>query len=168
MAQTNSVTITLSNPSLGQLNAIRAIMIGDVQGPIDARGEEEEAPKKRTRKAKPENTVSDDEDENFGKKKLTKKDLEEDEEIEEEEDEEGKESHDEEETEEEDDEEGAISFATVRAALNKYGDKKPLACDALLKSFGVNNKKDLSAASPKKLEKIYRKVIAVTKALKRS
>src|ERR1700679_2594041 len=111
---------------------------------------------KRTR-TKPEPTVSEDEDDDFGTESLSEDDVNEDEE--------------ETETDEaEEDEDGSVSFAEVRAVLNKYGEKNAEGARAILVSFGIKSPKDLS--NNKKYGKhyaaIYQKVMAKLKAAKKS
>lgn len=109
----------------------------------------------KLKKGKPAKTVSEEEDEGFATQPLKKADLEEEEEFEEEE-------------EEEEESDGGVSFDEVKEALNKYGSKKPLAATALLKSFGVNNSKELSFPKNKnKLEPVYKKLMGVLKAMKK-
>jgi len=142
----NGVSVTFNNPSPQQLEALLKVLNGD-------------AP--RTRKSKPEPTVSEDEDDNFGKKKLSKKDLDEDADEENQEDDEELEAA--ETDSEEDAEEDGLDWDTVKATVNAYGNKKPKAMQALLASFGFKGTAELKA-SKKKWEPVYRKIKAVMKA----
>lgn len=111
------------------------------------------------KKVNPEKTVSEEEDADFGKKPLKAKDLEDDE---------AEEAEETEESNEEADEEPAITFADVRAALNKYGEKYPDQARAILLGFNIKNPKELSAQGNQKyFEPIYRKVMAKLKLLKK-
>lgn len=109
--------------------------------------------KKATRK-KPAPTVDDEEDEDFGTKPLKAKDLEEDEDTD---------------TDESDeDEEPTITFAEVRALLNKYGEKYPDQARAILAGFNIKSPKELSATQNEKYwGPIFRKVMAKMKAAKK-
>lgn len=109
--------------------------------------------KKAGKKSKPENTVSDEEDEDFGKKILSKKDLEED----------SKDDADDSEDEEEsEDDEDALTFEEVKAALNKYGNKKPEEAKAILLGFNIKSTKELEKHK-NKWEPVYRKIQAKLK-----
>lgn len=136
----------------------------------------------------PQKTVSPDEDEDFGTKPLRAKDLEDEEEDEapkkkkakravvddesEEDDADVEEDQDEEDAEDDDsdgdDDEPGISFKDVRAAVNKLGEKKPETVRSILKGFGIDTPKELSATrNAKHYEGVYRKVMAAIKAGKK-
>lgn len=158
MQSTNSVTFTVNNPTSDQLAVILKAMKGAKVGV-------------------PANTVSEEEDENFGKKPLTKKQLKA-KEAEEEESEEDSEEAEEESEDESEDEDGdeddseeeeaeGLSFEEVKATIGELGAKYPAKAEAVLKSFGLANLKELKAA-PKKWEAIYKKVKAKLAALKKA
>lgn len=146
---THTLSITLTGVTPAQVQAITKIM-------------QEETPATRTRKSKPETTVSEEEDEDFGKKPLRAKDLDED--TDEDESDES-ESND---GDEDEDEEPAVTFAEVRAALNKYGEKHPDQARAILSGFNIKGPKELSAKHNQKYwAPVYAKVMAKIKAAKK-
>lgn len=124
------------------------------------------APTRTRKKDEPEDTVDEEEDEDFGKKTMKKKDLEEDEdELEASDDAEDEE----EETDEDDSEEGpTVDFKTLRAAVNKYGEKAPDQMRAILAGFKIKSPKELSAVKNEKhWDGVYRKVMAKLKTSKK-
>ena len=100
--------------------------------------------------------MSDEEEEDFGKKPLKAKDLDE---SEEEEDENGKEENDEE-------EEPELSFDEIRAAITKYGEKRPKGMQAILDQHGVKNVKALEKKEAR-WEAVYKSTMAAIKAAKK-
>lgn len=126
-----------------------ALMSGSTQS------DEAEAPTKKTRgkKAKPEATVSEEEEEEFGTKgALDEEELEEEEESEEEESEE---------------EESGLDWDELKAAINKYGEKKPEDMKAILLGFNMKSTKELEKHK-NKWEPVYRKVMVKLKAMKKA
>lgn len=65
--------------------------------------------------------------------------------------------------EEEEDEEESVTWVELKKALNKFGNKKPKAADALLKSFKCADVKALEK-NKKIWEQVYRKLQAKNKA----
>jgi len=156
-AQLNrAVTVTIPNPTAAQMIAIAELLEAGAQNETAA----EEASKPAKKRGRPAKTVSDDEDEDFGKKELSEEDLDEDE---------GEESDEESDEDAEDDEEPSVTFAEVRGAINKYGEKHPDQMRAILLGFGLKGPKELSATKNQKhWEPIYRKVMAKLKASKKA
>jgi hypothetical protein len=97
--------------------------------------------KKRAKKTEPEPTVSEEEDESFGIRTLSEEDLVE------------------EEIETDDEEHSALTFDTVKDALNEYGHKHPDEARAILLGVGVKSSKELER-TPKKWDAVYAKVMA--------
>lgn len=165
MTQSTSITVTIPNPTAGQLAALTDILNAVEQNETST----ENASKVKRGRGRPAKTVSEDEDEEFGTKPLGKKDLKNDED-EDEETEASESDEDEDESndgnEEEDDEEEGLSFDTVKAAINKYGEKKPDDMKAILASFGFKGTKQLSEAKPSKWQAVYDKVQAKLKKKK--
>lgn len=173
----HAVSVTLTNVTPAQYEAIAKMLAGET------------APTKRGR-AKPAKTVSDDEDDDFGTKSLSEEDLEDDEaETDDNEDEsekvsaksgkktaqatddndETEEEEDAEDSEENDEEESGVTFAEVRAACNKYGEKHPDEMRAILKSFKIESPKALSKSSNEKhWAPIYKKVMIRLKAMRKN
>ena len=121
----------------------------------------------KEKKGRPAKTVSDDEDEDFGKKKMSKKDLEEeDDDVEAAADDEGEEDNG---NDDDTKDEPGVTFQELRAAINKYGEKKPADMRAILLSFNLKSPKELSSKGAEKYyDVIYRKVMSKLKALKKS
>lgn len=119
-----------------------------------------------SKKSKPPKTVSDDEDEDFGKKPLKAKDLEDDEDdVDTATDED---SDDEEDADEDADDNPQVTFKELRAAVNKYGEKKPDQMRAILLGFNMKSPKELSAKGAERYwDAVYAKVNAKLKALKK-
>ena len=154
---TNSITVTIPNPTTAQMNTIAGLLA--------SMGEAAEtAPKKRASRAKPAKTVSDEEDEDFGKKAMTSKDVEDEDNADDEEESET-------ESEEEDDEDGeeeepGVTFDEVKAAMNKYGEKFPDQMRAILLAHNLKSPKELKN-HPKYWEPVYRKTMAKIKTMKK-
>jgi hypothetical protein len=149
MQSTNSVTFTVTNPTKEQL----AVILKALKG---------------AKNEMPLPTVSDEEDANFGRKPLTKKDLKAKDEEEEAEEVESDDDHDEEETEEEenDNDSEELTFDEVKTALTKLGGQHPAKAEAVLKSFGFPNLKELKI-KPNKWEAVYKKTKGVLATLKK-
>jgi len=161
-----SISVTIPNPTAAQLAIINSLLDSDTATLA-----------KRTRKSAPEKTVSDDEDEDTGtgketlkslKKSLkTLKDEAEDESEESDDDAEEDEESDEGEDEDDVDTGDTITFAEVKAAIDRYGDRKPKDMAAVLAGFNVKSTRELKE-TPKKWEPVYRKVMAKIKLLKKA
>lgn len=132
---TTSTTVSVTNITPAQYEAITKLL-QSTKGKTDA----------------PQDTVSEEEEETFGKKPLSKKDLKNSSEEEEQE---------EEENEDDEDDEG-LDFDTLKAAINKYGEKKPEQMRTILHSFNLKNTKELQQHS-QKWEPVYRAVMAKLK-----
>jgi hypothetical protein len=147
MTPSNAITVTLNNPTAGQLAALSDILNGVEQN----RTSSEEADKPKTRKnARPPKTVSHEEDEEFGTEgALDEEDLEV--------------SSDD--TESEDTEDESVSWEDVTEALNTYGGKHPDEAKAILLGFNIKSTKELKAHK-NKWEPVYRKVMAKLKKAK--
>lgn len=137
-----SITVTIPNPTAGQLLAL-----SDILGATD-----EVAAAKSGRKSKPAKTVSKDEEENFGEDAISEEELEE-----------GEEEESEEESEEEETE---LTFDDVKDVINEYGEKHAAQMKAILLSFGCKNTKELSTKKSK-WQPVLDKVNAKLKALKK-
>lgn len=145
----SSISITIPNPTAGQLAAIADIMNAVEQNTVAS----EAAAKPKKTRSKPEKTVSEDEEEDFGKKEIEAEDLDDDGEDEEEEiNSDG----------EEEDEAPPLSFDDVKAAINKYGEKKPDDMLAILHGFNIKSTKELQKHKSK-WEPVYRKVMVKLK-----
>lgn len=154
MQQQHSVSLTLSNPTAGQLAAIN-----DILSTVEGSTNTEVTPTRRTR-GRPAKTVSEEESESFGTKTLTARDLEEiNEEI-------NADIEAEELDESEEEEESGVTFDQVKAVINKYGEKKPDEMRAILAGFNVKSTKQL-ADLPAKWEPVYNKVQAKLTAQKK-
>lgn len=75
------------------------------------------------------------------------------------EEEESEESEEESDSEDEQEEEPAVSFAQVKAAIDKYGDKKPKTMKTLLSSFNLKSTAELKK-NKKKWAPVLRKIKA--------
>lgn len=151
-----SITVTIPNPTAGQLSALTDLMNGVEQNKTASDAANQKKTSKRTT---PEDTVDEEEEETFGNKKLTKKEL-----AEKDEDETDEETD---ETEEETDEdEDGLTFDQLTAAINKYGNKKPDEMKAILLGFNLKSTKELKQHK-NKWAPVYTKVLAKLKAQKK-
>ena len=150
--QTNtSITVTIPNPTAGQLAQITDLMNAAEQNST-AQAASSTPKKSRSTRKTPEPTVSPDEDENFGTSAIDEEELNDDDAPSDEEDEE---------------ETSGVTFDQVKTLLDRYGAKKPNAATALLKSFDINTTKELRSA-PKKWEAVYRKLNSALASLKKA
>ena|SRR5271166_4070175 len=154
----SAITITLNNPTAGQLAALTDILNGVEQNV----GATEEAAKPKTRRGKkaPEKTVSDDEDEEFGIQGAV------DEEDLEDSSDESDDTDTESEDEDDEEEQAACSWEDVTDVLNTYGSKHPDEAKAILLGFNIKSTKELKAHK-NKWEPVYRKVKSKLKGLKK-
>lgn len=144
MTPVTSITITIPNPTAGQMLALNDIMSAT----------HETTPKKRgTKNTAPQKTVSEEEEESFGAKALDEEDLD---------------DRDQTDTDSDDEDEGesSVTFDQVKAAIDKYGEKKPNDMTAILKACGVSSTKELKA-NKNRWEHVYRKTLAKLKLLKK-
>jgi hypothetical protein len=155
-----AISVNVNNLTPAQFAAIHKILTVTDQESEDA------APVKRAKKSKPAATVSDDEDEEFAKAPVRARELEEDEEVSEDDEDETEVADDEDEDE---DEEPSVTFAEVKAAINKYGEKHPDQMRAILLGFNIKGPKELAAKGNEKYwQPVYRKVMAKLKASKKA
>lgn len=145
MQQSASVTVTIANPTAGQMLALNDILGATVTPSAVATA-------KAGKKTKPAKTVSDEEEESFGTEAVEEEELEEEET---------------EESEESEEEEDALSFDQVKEAINTYGNKKPEDMKAILLGFNMKSTKELEKHKTK-WEPVYRKVMAKLKASKKA
>lgn len=155
MQQSHSVTVTLNNPTQGQLLALN-----DILHAADAANAEKPAKVTKGKAGKPKASVSPDEEEDFGTKAVDEEELEE----ESEDSDDAEEDEDAEESDEEEDD--ALTFDEVKAALNKYGNKNPDGAKAILLGFNIKTTAELQKHKTK-WEPVYRKLMARIKAAKK-
>lgn len=159
---TNSITITIPNPTSVQMEAIAAIMGAAPVGGVRV-GSASDSPlagisrakRGASKRAAPLKTVSPDEDEDYGTEAIDEDELDvaSDEDLDVEAD--------------EDEEESRVTFDMVKAAINKYGDKKPDAMKAILTGFNLKGTKELERTKSK-WQPVYDKVMAKLQALKKA
>lgn len=167
---TNSITVTIPNPTQKQIAALAEII--DTRYLVD----ETTTPAKKTKSRKaPAKTVSEDEDEDYGTEEMEEgdEDLEGDDEEEEVPLKKKATSkkkaavvEEEDEDEEEADEDGGLDWDEVRDAMNTYGEKNKAGMKAILAGVNVKTTKELMTHK-NKWEPVYRKVMAKLKALKK-
>lgn len=152
----NSITVTIPNPTPKVIAAIAAILnettdttVGMTSDTASLAGITK-ARRGSTKTTNPAKTVSPDEDEDFATEALDEEDLD---------------VTDDEDTDDETDEDEGLDFATVKAAINKYGEKKPNDMKTILSGFNLKSTKELQAKKTK-WEPVYRKVMVKLKALK--
>lgn len=141
MRTTTSMSVILNNVSPEQFEAINKLLAVDT---------EETAAK--AKRAKPTNTVSEEEDEDFGTSAMDEDDL----------------TETEEDAVEEEEEPAGVTFAELKAAINKYGEKHPDQMRAILAGFNIKSPKELASTKNEKYwQPVYEKVMAKLKAVKK-
>jgi hypothetical protein len=133
----------INTPTLSvTINGITAVQFDAITKILDGSGEQKTTPAEtttKTRKTKtrttPENTVSEDEEESFAEKELDEDEL------------------------DDDDLETTVSFATLKRAINTYGEKNPDRMKAILLGFNMKTTKELEK-HPSKWDAVYTKVMA--------
>lgn len=144
-----NISVTVQNPTTAQWRVLATLLTEGGTERTD--GDEHEASEEtpvRARRGRPAKTVSPDEDEDFGTSEISAKDLRE-------------EAEEEEETDEDEDSE-ELDWATLKAAVNEYGEKNVDGMKAILASFNLKSTKELKN-SENKWEPVYRKVMAKLK-----